>query len=174
MKNAQDACLGGRGSNRLTLTRAAAAVGATAALSLVHALPAGASTPTGASGEFSFTSDLQTPSALHGPNTVVSEVATLVYTGDLAGAATDTDTFVVHADGSFEGHGTEVCNQCTLWGLTGSFTGTFTFRGAGDSYVGHETVVGAAGGLAGLHGGGTFRGLVVENVNSYSYMLHLG
>jgi hypothetical protein len=174
MKHAQSANLDGRRSNRLWLACIATGMGAASLLSLTPALPVGARTPSVATGQFSFTSDIQVPSSLAGPNIVIAEVATLTYSGALSGVATDTDTFVAHADGSFEGHGTEVCDPCSLWGHTGSFTSTFTFTGSGDGYIGHNTVVNSAGGLAGLHGGGTYQGLVAENINSYSYKLDLG
>lgn len=142
--------------------------------SLPFSLPAAASAPELATGGFTFTSDTQTPTSFPGTNVVIFEVSTLAYTGDLSGSAADTDTFVAHADGSFEGHGTEVCNPCTLWGHSGSFTAEFTFKGVGDNYVGQETIVASSGGLAGLHGTGTFEGLVAENINTYAYKIQLG
>ena len=140
-------------------------------LPFASALPAGATTPSVASGDFTFTSDNQTPTRFAGKNVVISETSQLAYTGDLSGVATDVDSFVAHSDGSFEGHGVEVCDPCTLWGRTGAFISSFTFRGSGDSYVGQQTVLKATGGLTGLHGTGTFQGLIAENTNSYSYKL---
>ena len=156
-----------------SIGRSVATVGAiAAALALLPATTASAA-PNLATGGFVFVSDTQIPTAFPGGNVVLSEQSVLQYSGDLSGIAYDTDTFVVHADGSFQGWGTEVCSPCSLGRHAGTFTSTFTFRGAGDSYIGRETITGATGGLAGLHGSGTFQGLIVENTNSYAYSLHL-
>ena len=158
--------------NQLAMRLAALSLGAIAAVVLVPDTSAFA-TPTSATGGFVVTSDTQIPTRFPAANLVLAETSGLQYSGDLSGTAADTDTFVVHANGTFEGHGTEACNPCTLWGHTGSFTSTFTFNGSGDTYTGQLTITGSAGGLTGLHGTGTFNGLIAENLNSYAYNLQL-
>ena len=120
-----------------------------------------------ASGTFSFVSDDVEFRGVLGANLVFSEVAVIAYDGGLSGVATDTDTLIVHPDGSYSSHGTENCTLCTLGGHRGSFTSSFVFSGSGASYQGALTFTGGTGGLAGLHGGGPFQG--DENGNTYSY-----
>jgi hypothetical protein len=86
------------------------------------------------------------------------EVAPLINFGDLTGTALDVDNFVVHGDGSFEGQGVETCDSCTLAGRAGSYTAVFTFHGSGATFTGLFHFISGGGGLAGLHGSGTFAG----------------
>lgn len=143
-----------------------AIVAASAAL----AGPAAASTGGTAAGAFTFLDDTITPAGQAGGNVFLSEVATISYTGDLTGIADATDTIVVHADGSINGHGTETCGSCTIGGRTGSFTAVFTFHGSGGQINGRETFISSTGGLAGLHGGGQFEGSPTGNAYSYDYL----
>jgi hypothetical protein len=76
---------------------------------------------------------------------------------------------VVHADGSVSGFGSETCHSCTIGGRTGSFTAVFASRSSGAGISGRETFVRGTGGLAGLHGGGTFEGTPAGNTYSYAY-----
>jgi hypothetical protein len=124
-----------------------------------------------ASGTFAFVSDNFEFRGVIGQNLVFAEVAVISYDGDLTGVATDTDTFILHPDGSFDAHGTETCAVCTLAGRHGSYTSTYVFSGAGAAYHGALVVTGGSGGLAGLHGGGPFQG--DENGNTYSYTYSL-
>jgi hypothetical protein len=97
---------------------------------VVLAIPAQASAPVVATGTFTILTDDLTP--IHttaSDTTFYSEVLTLRYAGDLSGSATDTNTFVQRADGSFQGHGTEVCSGCSLAGRVGDFTATFNLQG---------------------------------------------
>jgi Protein of unknown function (DUF3224) len=128
-----------------------------------------ASPPAAASGGFTFLSDALTPIRTADGNLFLDEVASISYTGDLNGIAAATDTILVHSNGSVGGHGTESCATCTLDGRTGSFTAAFTFRGSGAQFTGHETFTSASGGLAGLHGGGTFAGTPLGDTYSYNY-----
>jgi hypothetical protein len=139
---------------------------------LAAALSAGVTAPAHAasghaSGTFSFISDDLEFRGTIGPNLVFSEVAVISYDGGLTGTATDTDTFVLHPDGSYEAHGTETCALCTLAGQHGSYSSTFTFSGIGSTYRGALVFTGGTGGLAGLHGGGPFQG--DDSGNTYSY-----
>src|SRR4051812_37438037 len=109
----------------------------TASVMLALALPAAAQ-PAGVHGHFVVASDKQTVIAQAGGDTMIAEVMTLQYTsGGLRGHAIDSDTFIVHADGSFNGRGWEVCQACTVGGSApGDFLASFTFQGAGDQYTG--------------------------------------
>ena len=137
-----------------------------AALLVGLAAPAHASSGI-ASGTLSFLSDNLEFRGVVGANLVFAEVAVLEYDGGLTGVATDTDTLIVHPDGSYSSHGTETCTLCTLAGRHGSFTSSFVFNGNGADYRGALTFTGGTGGLTGLHGGGPFQG--DENGNTYSY-----
>ncbi len=93
-------------------------------------------------------------------NSTYSAVDTLTFTGGIVGTPTDTYTFTVHPNGSITGHGRETCSACTIGGRTGSYTQVFTFTATPDfaTFQGQFAFVSAGGGLAGLHGEGTFQG----------------
>jgi hypothetical protein len=103
----------------------------------------------------------------------VKEVDMDTYTGGLVGAVTDTYTFnFVLSNESGAGHGTEVCNSCTIGGRTGGYTAVFHFRvpAGGGNFTGALTFISGTGGLTGLRGGGNFQGN--GTVNTYSYTYH--
>jgi hypothetical protein len=131
--------------------------------------PAAASAPLVATGGFTFLEDTLTPIRTADGTLFLHEVASISYTGDLAGVVTATDTIIVHSDGSVSGHGSEACVLCTIGGRTGSFTAVFAFSGSGGNFTGHETFTSGAGGLDGLHGGGTFTGSPLGNTYSFRY-----
>jgi hypothetical protein len=140
---------------RILLLMAAAA---TAALIGVVASGAAADPPATAIGTFQIpaVTDNVTLTHIGGGNLFFHEVAPLINFGDVTGTALDVDNFVVHANGSFEGAGVETCDLCTLAGRTGSYAATFTFIGSGNNYTGTFHFTSGGGGLAGLHGSGTF------------------
>lgn len=140
-----------------TLAGAAAALAASAAFG----------TPRGstADGNFAFASDYTVAKT----KTVNIEISQLTYRGALAGVGIDYGTMSVAADGSFKGSGTEYCAACTIGGRTGAFTADYAYTGSGATYQGHLTFTRGYGKLAGLEGGGTFRGNVKTNANTYSY-----
>jgi hypothetical protein len=151
-----------------------AAVGcAVAACTGVFASSAAATAPLVASGMFTVPIDNFGPPRLADGNTFALEIATIDYSGDLTGLAPDTDTVLTYKDGSFRAHGTEVCTACTLGGSPGGFTAVFTYAGSptatGFQFTGHLTFTSGSGGLAGLHGQGTFQGNEVGNTYSYNY-----
>ena len=82
----------------------------------------------------------------------------MVYAGDFAGPVTEHIDLVIHKDGSLNAKGADVCDPCTVAGRTGKivlpFTGTADPSGffSGRFSIGHGT-----GGLANLHGVGTFQ-----------------
>src|SRR5437899_892097 len=120
-------------------------------------------------GTFVVVSDTQNVVAVAGNDVVIAEVMTLQYvTGRLIGPATDSGTFVVHPDGSFEGGGIEACGGCTVdSSVPGDFTAVYEFHGAGDTYTGHLDVMSGSGSLVGLHGGGDFAGIISTNAHTY-------
>jgi hypothetical protein len=150
---------------RRILITAAAALAVTAGL----ARPVAASPPETATGTLSIATDTFTTIRIAGGNSFFAEVATGAYSGDLTGPYIDIDTFVLHKDGSFDAHGTEVCTACTIGGRTGSFTSAFEYSGSGAQFEGHLTFTGGTGELAGLRGEGTFQGDGIDNTYSYRY-----
>jgi ketosteroid isomerase-like protein len=120
-------------------------------------------------GSFTILNDQQTPIGQAHGNTFVHEVAAIQYTGGLSGVVAATDTIVVHADGSIEAFGSETCDSCTIGGRTGSFTAAFMLHGSTSGIMGTERFLSAAGGLAGLHGGGKFDAGPAGNTYSYRY-----
>ncbi len=99
-----------------------------------------------------------------GGNSMFAAVDTLSFTGGIFGTPTDTYTYTVHPNGSITGHGTETCSACTIGGRTGSYTQVFSFTATPDfaTFQGHFAFVDAGGGLAGLHGQGTFQGFATS------------
>jgi hypothetical protein len=99
-----------------------------------------------------------------GGNSTFSAVDTLSFTGGITGSPTDTYTYTVHPNGFITGHGTETCTACTIGGKTGSYTQVFSFTAPADfsTFQGHFAFVDAGGGLAGLHGQGTFTGFATS------------
>jgi hypothetical protein len=136
------------------------------------AVPAAANPPATATG--TFTSQELSSDVVRDLNNVFffREVDLVTYTGGLAGAATDTYTArAVFGNDTGGAHGTEVCDSCTIGGRTGSYTAVFNFTeppGFG-SFSGTETFTSAAGGLAGLRGGGSFQSNGTVDTYSYSY-----
>ena len=131
-------------------------------------LAASASTPATTStaiGSFTFQSDYSV-SVSGGTSTEISE---LTYRGGLAGIAIDRGTENTFANGSFAGSGTEYCAACTIAGHAGAFTATYSYWGSGITYSGVETFTEGFGKLAGLQGGGSFKGNVQTNTNTYVY-----
>jgi len=154
-------------SSRRVLIASLSVVGALAGL----ALPAAASPSATATGNFT-TQVVSFDVHETGGVAFAHEVDIDTYTGSLVGAATDTYTSrTVFANGSGGGHGTEVCNACTIGGRTGGYTAVFNFTipAGGGNFTGTETFISGTGGLAGLHGGGSFQGDGITNTYSYSY-----
>jgi len=139
------------------------------AASAALAIPAAADSHGTATGAFAFLSDTRTPIAQADGTRFFHEVASISYTGGLAGVVQATDLLVIHSDGSVNGYGIETCRSCTIDGRTGSFKAVFTFHGADTGITGTEKFVSAAGGLAGLHGGGAFDAGPAGNAYSYDY-----
>jgi hypothetical protein len=87
-----------------------------------------------------------------------------VWMGGIRGITVESGTYTVHSPKLATGRAAEVCPSCTIGGRTGSFRAALTFTSNAtltQIYTGHFTFTEAAGGLAGLHGKGTFnaRGL---------------
>lgn len=135
------------------------------------AQPAAASPPATATGTFALVGEDYTFLRAADGNAFFAGVLSLAYAGDITGSAVDTETFVVHPDGTFNVHGTEVCTSCTIGGRTGDFKAVFVLTGGPSftQYTGHLTFVCGTGGLAGLHGGGTFIGTDAGSTYSYRY-----
>jgi hypothetical protein len=130
------------------------------ALSLGVAPSVGATPPSQATAIYStLLSFTQTPIRTADGNTTFAIVDSFVWMGGISGTATDTATVTVHPNGLLTSHGVETCSSCTIGGRTGSFTAVFTLTSnatATQIYTGRFTFLSATGGLAGLHGGGTF------------------
>lgn len=96
------------------------------------------------------------------------DVATGEFTGAVVGAFTETDYFLLHADGTGNFHGVDTCS-CTIDGRSGTlmirYTGTMAADG---TFVSPFVIVQATGGLAGLRGHGVSTG-VFTGVTPYSF-----
>jgi hypothetical protein len=133
------------------------------------AYPAAASTSVTATGTFTSMSDTLTPLGTAGGDTYYDEVLPLAYKGALTGIAIDMDTLVMHKNGSLNAQGTETCASCTIGGKTGAFVATWWLAGTTTTYAGTLLFTRATGGLAGLHGGGTFQGTGSAQTYAYTY-----
>jgi hypothetical protein len=111
-----------------------------------------------AKGTFTIVSRTTTSVRQDGQNKIYSYTQQEVEDGDITGSFTVVETSIVHADNTANFSGTSTCT-CTVDGKSGtliySYTGTSTANGSfqGQDFDGHGT-----GGLAKLHGQGTFQG----------------
>ena len=117
-----------------------------------------------------FTSDAYVsiqPAGASGAYQIV-DIATGYFSGALTGTLTETDYFLLHADGSGNFHGVDTC-VCTLDGRSGTllirYTGTLAADG---TFVSPFVIVHATGDLAGLRGDGVSTG-VFTGVTPYSF-----
>jgi hypothetical protein len=117
-----------------------------------------------ASGSYTFVQTSSTHIRTTGGDSFDLQVFSLTSVGGLTGVATDTQTAVTHADGSIDATGTEVCSSCTIGGRTGSYIAAYSLTASVSGVVaGHLMFTSGSGGLAGLHGDGTF------TADTYSY-----
>jgi hypothetical protein len=119
--------------------------------------PASATPSAVASGSYTFMQTSSTHIRTAGGDSFDLLVGSVTSIGGVTGVATDTQTNVTHADGSINANGTEVCDSCTIGGRTGSYTAAYSVTVSVSGVVaGHLTFTSGSGGLAGLHGEGTF------------------
>jgi len=123
-----------------------------ALLALAAAAGAAGSPPASVSGTVGNTSATFDSIRAAGDNLIIDLTATATYSGSLVGTSTINGTLILHADGSASYHDTEVFTG-TVNGVAGTLT--FNLNGFNDSELAVHataTIVGATGGLAGLHG----------------------
>jgi len=124
-------------------------VGLTAAAVAAGAV---ASPPTSVSGTVSNTSATFNSVRAAGDNLIIGVSATAAYTGSFVGTSTINGTLIIHADRSANFHDGETFTG-TVNGVSG--TVTLNLNGRNDStraVRASDTIVGATGDLAGLHG----------------------
>ncbi len=129
-----------------------------AAAVLAVTAPASATTGTAFSSTFQNTSSVTTSFRQADGNTFISQTVQVVYAGDLSGPVVEYIDIVVHPDGSLNAKGEDVC-ACTLAGTGRSGTIGLAFSATGDAtgfVSGRFVFTGGTGGLAGMHGVGTF------------------
>ena len=121
---------------------------------------AGISKPTDSvfNATFQNTSSVITASRQADGNTFISEIVQVIYAGDFAGSVVEHADVVIHPDGTLNFRGADVCT-CTLTGTGLSGTIALPFSATGDAsglVSGRFTFADGTGGLANLHGVGTF------------------
>jgi acid phosphatase len=126
-----------------------------AAIPMLDMFPFALAKPTPASGSFAGSSTVIDSRPADG-NTIITSADTFVIAGTLAGTCSGEEMDVIHPDGSVTVQGT-----CTftggVFGLSGAATVLFDATGiAGASAQGQFVIKGSSGGLAYLHGQGTF------------------
>ena len=123
-----------------------------ALLAVAGVMGAVASPPEGVSGTFAYTSATFNSIRSAGGNLIIETSGTVAYTGTFDGTSTIRGILIIHADGSANFHDVE-----TFTGTVNGVPGTVTLNLAGrnDSarnVVATDTITGATGRLAGLHG----------------------
>ena len=148
--------------------------GALAAAALLVAAPASASTPTAFTATFQNTSSVITAFRQADGNTFVSQIVQVVYAGDFVGPVVEHIDVVIHPDGTLNAKGADICT-CTLTGTGLSGTIALPFSATGDasgSVGGRFAFADGTGGLANLHGIGTFESSNGSS-GSFSGVYHL-
>lgn len=153
--------------------RSSCCLGAALAAVAVSAVGAGLSSAAGtaskssvATGSYAIVTDFFSPLS-SGKD---AEILSLKYKGGLAGVAIDNGTHTFNpTTTAFSARGTEYCAACTLGGKSGAYIATFTYSGSGNTYSGRLTFTRGFGKLTRLKGGGTFKGVVSTNTNTYRY-----
>ena len=145
-----------------------------AAGALLVAAPGSAGTPIAFAGSFQNTSSVVTGVRQADGNTFISQIVQVVYTGDLSGAVVQHIELVIHPDGTLNFKGVDVCT-CTLAGTGLSGTIALPFAGTGDASgaaSGHFTIGHGTGGLAHMHGVGTFQSADGGSSGPFSGVYH--
>jgi hypothetical protein len=112
-----------------------------------------AAAPTPATGTFTYVAATFNGVRVEGGNTIIDDLnATVSYTGTFDGTSTVEGKLILHADGTANFHDLE-----TFTGTVNGTPGTVTFRLEGTTnragvVNATDTIVSAAGALAGLHG----------------------
>ena len=150
---------GQEGSGTMSyLWRKGLVVAALTAAALLVAAPGSATTPSAFTGSFQNISSVTTGFRQADGNTFISQTVQVIYAGELSGPVVEHIDVVIHPDGNFNFKGEDDCT-CTLAGTGLSGTIALPFAGSGDasgSASGHFTIGDGTGGLASMHGVGTF------------------
>jgi hypothetical protein len=129
------------------------------AASLALAQPALATSPSSGSGSFVFTAPpAVTVTGVAGNNTFLVGSAPGIIAGAISGTFTEEFRQVVHASGDGNLKGSARCT-CTIGTRSGIFEISFVGTGAGTAaapFTGQLLLENGTGGLAGIHGVGTF------------------
>ena len=137
--------------------KALVAGSAVAAAAVLVAAPASATTPIPFAGTFQNTSSVVTGFRQADGNTFISQIVQVVYAGDLAGPVVEHIDVVIHPDGTLNAKGAAVCTCTLAGGRSGTIVLPFAATGDASGAVrGHFTIGDGTGGLAHLHGVGTF------------------
>ena len=114
---------------------------------------AGASPPSPASGNRANTSSVFNSVRTAGDNVIIDLTATVAYTGTFSGTSIVEGTLIIHGDGSANFHEVETFTGQTANGVPGTVTFNLNGIELRDLAVdATDTIVGATGELAGLHG----------------------
>lgn len=141
-------------------------VATTLALGLGSSVAAGTNArSTTASGSFKYQSDFFSKPS----NGTSIEISQITYSGAVTGIAVSNGTATLQSSGSFSGKGTFYCASCTIAGKHGAFIATYKYSGSGNAYSATLTFSRGFSKLAGLKGGGSFRGNIATNSNTYTY-----
>ena len=137
--------------------KALVAGSAVAAAAVLVAAPASATTPIPFAGTFQNGPSVVTGFRQADGNTFISQIVQVVYAGDLAGPVVEHIDVVIHPDGTLNAKGADVCTCTLAGGRSGTIVLPFTATGDASGAVrGRFTIGDGTGGLANLHGIGTF------------------
>jgi hypothetical protein len=144
------------------------------------AQPAYASSAGTVSGTYTFSNGPVTlVQTLGDGSKLYSTVTTIHYTGQLSGTSTFTNSFIIFTAATSAlfggltacGAGTEICTDCVLAGISGSYRASAIYEYLGANFRGVLFFNSGTGGLAGITGGGPFQGTRVTNSYSYQYRI---
>ena len=104
-------------------------------------------------------------------NTFISQTVQVVYAGDLSGSVVEQIDLVIHANGSLNFNGVDVC-ACTLAGRSGTIVSPFSGTGDATGAASGRFTIKGTGSLATLHGVGTFQSTNGGSSGGFSGVYH--
>ena len=145
-------------------------VAGSALLQLPGTVAEAAAPPAPCDGTFSILTTTVIDSRVAGGNTIITDVVTGTLTGLYSGAIEAERRTVIHPNGTITGQALETFTG-NVAGRTGTgglvFRIVFTGDATAGTFAGSFIILSGTGGLAGLHGKGTFSGSLATGAGTY-------
>jgi hypothetical protein len=133
--------------------------------------PVGATEPATGTGAFTLASAVTTGGRIADGNLFITQIQTYNDTGVLAGVETDLVNIVFHPDGTFNATA-DVIFVGTVAGHKGTLEQQFETTGNAVTFQGQLQTLSGTGGLANLHGVGSFVGSSSTFAGTYTFQYH--